>query len=143
MGINNYQKLIACVLQDDRLFSGRLRDNICSFSTQIDDNWLIECARFAQIHDDIERMPMGYDTLIGELGEGLSGGQKQRIFIARAIYKKPSILFMDEATSSLDNTNEQYINDAIKSLNITRIVIAHRKSTINSADRIITLQENL
>ncbi|MDM7121734.1 ATP-binding cassette domain-containing protein, partial [Klebsiella pneumoniae] len=101
------------------------------------------CARFAQIHDDIERMPMGYDTLIGELGEGLSGGQKQRIFIARAIYKKPSILFMDEATSSLDNTNEQYINDAIKSLNITRIVIAHRKSTINSADRIITLQENL
>ncbi len=88
-------------------------------------------------------MPMGYDTLIGELGEGLSGGQKQRIFIARAIYKKPSILFMDEATCSLDNTNEQYINDAIKSLNITRIVIAHRKSTINSADRIITLQENL
>lgn len=143
LGINNYQKLIACVLQDDRLFSGTLRDNICSFSTQIDDNWLIECARFAQIHDDIERMPMGYDTLIGELGEGLSGGQKQRIFIARAIYKKPSILFMDEATSSLDNTNEQYINDAIKSLNITRIVIAHRKSTINSADRIITLQENL
>ncbi|WP_410922292.1 ATP-binding cassette domain-containing protein, partial [Pseudomonas aeruginosa] len=62
LGINNYQKLIACVLQDDRLFSGTLRDNICSFSTQIDDNWLIECARFAQIHDDIERMPMGYDT---------------------------------------------------------------------------------
>ncbi|WP_172953021.1 ATP-binding cassette domain-containing protein [Klebsiella pneumoniae] len=133
---------MACVLQDDRLSPGHYGIISVPFYS-IDDNWLIECARFAQIHDDIERMPMGYDTLIGELGEGLSGGQKQRIFIARAIYKKPSILFMDEATSSLDHTNEQYINDAIKSLNITRIVIAHRKSTINSADRIIALQENL
>lgn len=142
-GINNYHKIIACVLQDDRLFAGTLRDNICSFSAQIDEGWMVECARFAQIHDDIERMPMGYDTLIGELGEGLSGGQKQRIFIARAIYKKPSILFMDEATSSLDRSNEHSINDAIKSLNITRIVIAHRESTINSADRIILLRENV
>lgn len=85
---------------------------------------------------------MGYDTLIGELGEGLSGGQNS-VFLSQGQFIKPSILFMDEATCSLDNTNEQYINDAIKSLNITRIVIAHRKSTINSADRIITLQENL
>lgn len=68
---------------------------------------------------------------------------KNSVFLSQGQFIKPSILFMDEATSSLDNTNEQYINDAIKSLNITRIVIAHRKSTINSADRIITLQENL
>lgn len=100
---------------------------------------MIKCAKLAQIHEGIVKMPMGYDTLIGELGEGLSGGQKQRIFIARAIYKKPSVIFLDEATSSLDKENENYINKAIKSLNITRVVIAHRESTINAADRVITL----
>ncbi|SAQ55567.1 peptidase domain-containing ABC transporter [Klebsiella oxytoca] len=142
LGINNYQKIISCVLQDDRLFSGSLRENITAFSADIDDNWMVECAKFAQIHDDIEKMSMGYDTLIGELGEGLSGGQKQRIFIARAIYKKPSVIFMDEATSSLDHENENYINHAIKSLKITRIVIAHRESTIKAADRIISLGEH-
>jgi len=82
---------------------------------------------------------MGYETLIGELGEGLSGGQKQRIFIARALYRKPGILFMDEATSSLDSVSENFVNSAIKKLNITRVIIAHRENTIASADLIINL----
>lgn len=96
-------------------------------------------ARASYIHDTIMKMPMGYETLIGELGEGLSGGQKQRIFIARALYRKPGLLFMDEATSHLDKESEEFVNQAIKKMNITRIIIAHRASTIKSADRVITI----
>ncbi|EBC9529150.1 peptidase domain-containing ABC transporter, partial [Salmonella enterica] len=94
IGINNYHRMIACVMQDDRLFSGSIRENICGFAEEMDEEWMVECARASHIHDVIMNMPMGYETLIGELGEGLSGGQKQRIFIARALYRKPGILFM-------------------------------------------------
>ncbi|EAT3906528.1 peptidase domain-containing ABC transporter, partial [Salmonella enterica] len=132
MGVNNYRKITGCVMQDDRLFSGTIRENICGFAENIDDEWMVECAKASFIHDTIISMPMGYDTLTGELGEGLSGGQKQRLFIARALYRKPRILFMDEATSALDSKSENYVNSAIKSLNITRIIIAHRESTIKS-----------
>ncbi|EIM8938241.1 peptidase domain-containing ABC transporter, partial [Salmonella enterica] len=136
MGVNNYRKITGCVMQDDRLFSGTIRENICGFAENIDDEWMVECAKASFIHDTIISMPMGYDTLTGELGEGLSGGQKQRLFIARALYRKPRILFMDEATSALDSKSENYVNSAIKSLNITRIIIAHRESTIKSVDRV-------
>lgn len=140
LGVNNYHKIISCVMQDDRLFSGSIRENICGFTENIDEAWMVECARASFIHDVIIKMPMGYDTLIGELGEGLSGGQKQRIFIARALYRRPGILFMDEATSALDTESEYYVNQAIKQLNITRIIIAHRETTVKSADRIILLE---
>ncbi|ASV34585.1 colicin V synthesis protein (plasmid) [Candidatus Williamhamiltonella defendens] len=139
LGVNNYHKMIACVMQDDRLFSGSIRENIGSFTENIDENWMIACAKMSYLHEVIMNMPMGYETLIGELGEGLSGGQKQRLFIARALYRKPGILFMDEATSALDNESELCVNKAIKALNITRVIIAHRESTIQSADRIIRL----
>lgn len=86
-------------------------------------------------------MPMGYETLISELGGSLSGGQKQRLLIARALYRQPSLLFLDEATSHLDLANEAHINNAIASLKITRIFIAHRPSTIASAQRIINLEK--
>ncbi|HDW8048176.1 TPA: peptidase domain-containing ABC transporter [Yersinia enterocolitica] len=139
LGINNYHKMIACVMQDDKLFSGSIRENIGGFADDIDELWMIECTRASYIHDTIMKMPMGYETLIGELGEGLSGGQKQRIFIARALYRKPGLLFMDEATSHLDKESEEFVNQAIKKMNITRIIIAHRASTIKSADRVITI----
>ncbi|UTM57121.1 peptidase domain-containing ABC transporter [Photobacterium sp. CCB-ST2H9] len=139
MGLNNYRKIIGCVMQDDKLFSGSIRDNICGFDESVEQEWLEECARASYIHDVIMKMPMGYDTLIGELGEGLSGGQKQRIFIARALYRRPGVLFMDEATSALDHDSETYINKAIRQLNITRIIIAHRETTIASVDRVISL----
>ena len=139
MGLNNYQKIIGCVMQDDKLFSGSIRENISGFAEEVDDAWLIECAKASYIHDVVMKMPMGYETLIGELGEGLSGGQKQRLFIARALYRKPGILFMDEATSALDADSERFVNQAIRQLRITRIIIAHRESTIATADKVLSL----
>lgn len=139
IGINNYHRMIACVMQDDRLFSGSIRENICGFAEEMDEEWMVECARASHIHDLIMNMPMGYETLIGELGEGLSGGQKQRIFIARALYRKPGILFMDEATSALDSESEHFVNVAIKNMNITRVIIAHRETTLRTVDRVISI----
>ncbi|MBU9828509.1 MULTISPECIES: peptidase domain-containing ABC transporter [Rahnella] len=142
LGINNYHKMIACVMQDDKLFSGSIRENICGFADEVDEAWMQDCARASYLHEVIKQMPMGYETLIGELGEGLSGGQKQRLFLARAIYKKPAVLFLDEATSALDKESEAMVNLAIKALDITRIIIAHRETTIASADRVIYLDNN-
>lgn len=138
-GLNNYRRCIACVLQDDKLFSGSIADNICAFTAPHDDELMQRCAEMANIHNDIMAMPMGYETLISELGGTLSGGQKQRLLIARALYRQPMILFMDEATSHLDLENEAHINQAIAAQKITRIFIAHRPSTIATADRIIDL----
>ncbi|MBS9424556.1 peptidase domain-containing ABC transporter [Photorhabdus caribbeanensis] len=139
LGINNYQRMISCVMQEDKLFSGSIKENICGFQSVTDEEWLIECTKASYIHNDIIKMPMGFETIIGELGEGLSGGQRQRIFIARALYRRPRILFMDEATSHLDKESEFFVNQAISKMNITRVIIAHRDSTINSADKVIRL----
>ncbi len=139
IGLNNYRLSTACVLQEDRLFSGSIAENISCFEESIDQEFVEQCARHSNIHDEIMKMPMGYETLVGELGLGISGGQKQRLLIARALYRKPSILFMDEATSHLDISNESHINQAISNLSITRVIVAHRPSTIASADRVIDL----
>ncbi len=139
IGVNNFRSSTACVLQEDRLFSGSIADNISGFDDDVDRQLIIDCAIKCNIHEEILRMPMGYETIIGELGSGISGGQKQRLLIARALYQKPNILFMDEATSHLDANNEKMINASIESLNITRIIVAHRPSTIACADRVIDL----
>jgi ATP-binding cassette subfamily B protein RaxB len=139
LGLNNYRQLMACVLQDDKLFAGSIADNICSFAAEKERAFMITCAQQCHIHDEIMCMPMGYETILTELGGGLSGGQKQRLLIARALYRRPSILFLDEATSHLDVDNETAVNAAIAQLPITRIFIAHRPSTIASADRVIVL----
>ncbi|ENU93604.1 hypothetical protein F971_00862 [Acinetobacter vivianii] len=139
IGIDNVRDMIATVLQDDVLFAGSISDNICFFDSNADLEWVAHCAFMACIHDEINAMPMGYYTLVGDMGTVLSGGQKQRILLARALYKKPKILFMDEATSNLDVLKESEVNNNIKSLNITRVIIAHRPETIASADRVIDL----
>jgi len=139
LGLDGLRQLVGTVLQDDVLFAGSLRDNISFFDTHIDMPWLIECAQNASIHTEILAMPMGYNSLVGDMGTVLSGGQKQRVLLARALYKKPKILFLDEATSHLDVACEQQVNQAIGKLRITRIMVAHRPETIASADRIIRL----
>lgn len=127
------------VLQDDVLFAGSIADNISFFDPQADAEHVAACARLAAIHDDIQAMPMGYNTLVGDMGTVLSGGQKQRVLLARALYKKPGILFLDEATSHLDLSREREVNDAVRGLSMTRIIIAHRPETIRTADRVLVL----
>lgn len=143
LGLNNLRDQIGTVLQDDILFAGSIAENISFFDPYPDQSWLEHCAHQAAVHEDIIKMPMGYHTLVGELGSMLSGGQKQRILLARALYKKPRILFMDEATSNLDLQKEKEVNHNIKTMNITRIFIAHRPETIATADRIIALQNGV
>lgn len=133
------RQFVAYVAQDDVLFSGSIYENISFFDHNSKDEWVEECAKLACIHDEILAMPMGYQTLVGDMGSILSGGQKQRLLLARALYRKPKILFLDEATSSLDILKEREINEMIKSLRITRIIIAHRPETIMSVDRVVTL----
>jgi len=141
LGLDGLRQLVGTVTQDDVLFAGSLQDNISFFDLNVDQPWLIECARIASIHNDIQAMPMGYNTLVGDMGTVLSGGQKQRVLLARALYKKPRILFLDEATSHLDVACEHRVNQAIQRLRITRVMIAHRPETIASADRVIRLQD--
>ncbi|MGZ5102685.1 MAG: peptidase domain-containing ABC transporter [Usitatibacter sp.] len=140
LGIDRYRKLVGTVMQDDQLFAGSIADNVSFFDPVPDQAAIERYARLAAVHDDIVAMPMAYNTLIGDMGAALSGGQKQRILLARALYKQPRILFLDEATSALDVQKERAVNDAIRSLNLTRIIIAHRPETIASAERVIVLQ---
>ena len=134
-----FRQSFGIVMQDDALFAGSIADNIAFFDADARFENVVEAAKFASIHDDIAGMPMGYETLVGDMGSSLSGGQRQRIILARALYRKPGILLLDEATSHLDTLNEQRINSAISAMNMTRIIIAHRKETIASADRVIDL----
>jgi ATP-binding cassette subfamily B protein RaxB len=139
-GIERYRNAVASVMQDDQLFAGSIAENICFFDAQADYGRIEASARLASIHDDITAMPMQYNTLVGDMGAVLSGGQKQRLLLARALYRQPSILFLDEATSHLDIACEHSVNEAIRALKLTRIIVAHRPETIASADRVIVLE---
>ncbi|MDZ7592712.1 MAG: peptidase domain-containing ABC transporter [Rubrivivax sp.] len=141
VGQRAWRDSMGVVMQDEPLFSGSIADNICFFSPEPDRAWLEQCARVAAVHEEIEAMPMGYHTLIGDMGAALSGGQKQRILLARALYKRPRILLLDEATSSLDVDRERVVNHAVRQLALTRVIVAHRPETIASAGRVIALHE--
>jgi ATP-binding cassette subfamily B protein RaxB len=141
LGASRWRAMIGVVMQDDKLFAGSVADNICFFADQPDLNRVEECARMAALHDEIVAMPMGYHTLIGDMGTVLSGGQKQRLLIARAMYRQPGVLLLDEATSHLDAANEKLVSAAIRATRLTRIIVAHRQETIRTADRVINLDE--
>lgn len=136
---SSYRASVAAVMQDDQLLSGSIANNIACFDHDVDHDWVVQCARLACIHDDIENLPMRYNTLVGDMGSSLSGGQVQRIMLARALYRRPVLLFMDEATSHLDIANERSVCENIAALRITRIFVAHRPETIRTADRVIEL----
>jgi len=140
-GYKSYHEQVAAVQQEDSLFAGSLSDNIALFDDGIDMELVIQSAIAAAIHDDIIQMPMKYETFVGDMGSALSGGQKQRILLARALYRRPKILLMDEGTAHLDTEHEQKVNDAISAMGITRIVIAHREETIRAAERVVIMSD--
>jgi ATP-binding cassette subfamily B protein RaxB len=141
MGRRQWRAMVGTVLQDEPLFAGSIADNIAFFAAEPDAAWVEECARLASVHDEIAAMPMGYATLVGDMGTVLSGGQKQRVLLARALYKRPRILLLDEATSALDVDRERLVNQAVAGLTLTRIIVAHRPDTIASARRVVMLRE--
>ena len=129
------------VMQDGKIFSDTIRNNILLDDEHPDVGRMQECCAVAQILDEIQQMPKGFDTMVGERGRGLSGGQRQRLLIARALYRNPSYLFLDEATNALDTVNERKIVDALNAAfeGRTVVVIAHRLSTIRHADQIVVM----
>jgi ATP-binding cassette subfamily B protein RaxB len=133
---------VGFVLQDDSLFAGTIGDNIAFASDVADMSRVEECARLVCLDDEINAMPMGYNTLIGEMGSALSGGQQQRLLLARALYQRPSILILDEATSHLDVPTEQRIAAMLAELRMTRVFAAHRPDTIRIANRVIALSRS-
>jgi ATP-binding cassette, subfamily B, bacterial CvaB/MchF/RaxB len=141
LGLAQWRSMVGTVMQDDALLTGSVIDNISFFDATPDVEWVMECARLAAVHDEIEAMPMGYHTLIGDMGASLSGGQKQRLLLARALYKRPQVLLLDEATSALDIERERVVNQNIRKLNLTRVIVAHRPETIASASRVVVLND--
>ena len=130
-------------MQEDQLLSGSIADNICFFDPSFDQERMVQCAQLAGIHNEIMDMPMTYNSLIGDMGSSLSGGQKQRVMLARALYRQPRILFMDEGTAHLDVDSEKHINNSLKRLQITRISVAHRPEIGSGADRILRIARTL
>ena len=141
LGLHNYRRLIGTVMQEDTLLAGSILDNITFFDVQADPARAEACAKLAAVHADITRMPMGYQTLVGDMGSALSGGQKQRVLLARALYKQPKVLALDEATSHLDLANEKLVTQELARMQITRIIVAHRPETIAGAQRVVVMQD--
>ena len=138
-GQSSLRKQIGVVMQDDTLLAGSIEENISLFDETPNYDRIREVARIAAIHDHIECLPMKYRTLVGDMGNSLSGGQQQRVLLARALYRRPRLLIMDEGTSALDVPTEKRVNAELKRLEITRIIAAHRPETLAAADRVVGL----
>jgi len=130
---------LAAVMQEDYVFAGSISDNVSLFDPEIDDARVNESLRAAALWDEVNRMPMGIDSLVGNTGSALSGGQRQRLLLARALYRRPKFLLLDEATSALDTERERSVNEAVKALGITLLIIAHRDSTVAMAGKRVGL----
>ncbi len=139
LNLSEYRANIGSVMQNDSLLSGTLTENITMFDTNFDEKKMIESCKIACIADDIAQLPMGYHSLVGDMGNTFSGGQLQRLFLARALYKSPTLLCLDESSSHLDENNEVLINTNLAQFEVTKVIVAHRKETIKQADRLIEL----
>ena len=141
VGPRTVRAIAGAVMQDDQLFAGSIADNISFFDQHHDPARIEQAARLAAVHVEIAAMPMGYHSLIGDMGSSLSGGQKQRLLLARALYREPKLLFLDEATSHLDVANERLVNEAVRGLALPKVIVAHRPETIASADRVLVMEQ--
>jgi ATP-binding cassette subfamily B protein RaxB len=139
IGPRAYRDRVGAVMQEDQLLSGSIADNICFFDTTFDQQRMLECAQTAGVHDEIMAMPMTYNSLIGDMGSSLSSGQKQRVLLARALYRQPSILFLDEGTAHLDVEKEKEIHDNLRRLSMTRVSVAHRPQIASGADAVVRI----
>jgi ATP-binding cassette, subfamily B, bacterial CvaB/MchF/RaxB len=142
IGVRVYREQVAAVMQEDQLLSGSIADNICFFDPNFNHEKMVICAKLAGIDEEIMSMPMGYSSLIGDMGSSLSGGQKQRVLLARALYKDPRILFLDEGTAHLDVEKEREISERLRRLNITRISVAHRPEMMSGADTVLRIGQS-
>ena len=142
-GLRNFRSQIGVVMQDDNLLSGTISENIAFFDPELDDERVKKAAAAARIADEIEAMPMGYFSYIGDMGAALSGGQRQRLLLARALYRNPEMLFLDEGTANLDEAAEKEIGIVLKSMAMTKFVIAHRPELIRIADRVLKMENGV
>lgn len=141
MGLRSWRESTGSILQDDQLFAGSLSENIAFFDSEIDMERVRDACRRAAVLSEIEAMPLGFETLVGDMGSSLSGGQRQRVMLARALYANPAVLFMDEGTANLDPVAEAAIVDTLRSMGTTRLVSAHRPLAVSAASRIFLVRD--
>jgi ATP-binding cassette subfamily B protein RaxB len=137
IGIKSYRAAVGTVTQEDTLFTGSIRENISFFDLSPNDERIREVAKLAEIHDVIVKMPMGYESLIGDMGTALSMGQQQRLLIARALYSQPRALFLDEGTAHLDAQTEFAIMTKIRDMGLTCIFVTHNVELVKLADQVV------
>jgi len=139
IGIRTWRSQIGVVMQDDKLLTGTIADNIAFFDPEIDMQKVARAAQAAHVHDDINAIPMNYLSMVGDMGSILSGGQKQRVLLARALYNNPKVLFLDEGTANLDVETEKHIVKTLENMDITRIIVAHRPAFIKKSNALLTI----